>query len=110
MASRCDEGKCVLQPEAQSHVFKDQRGMHQGYRSETQTPLREVATVEFQAGDPAGPETPLDFAEVSWIDVHSDDPLCHCAVDLFQAIAACYAEYCDTLRKTVIESAFEQFR
>ena len=48
-------------------MFKDQRGMHQGYRSETQAPFREVATVEFQAGDPAGPDIRSPGQE------HSDD-------------------------------------
>ena len=73
--------------------------------------MREVATVEFQAGDPAGPETPLDFAEVSWIDVHSDDPLCHCAVDLFQAIAAwAFQEHSSGMGKLKVDPRLDPLR
>ena len=100
----------MLQGEAQSHVFKDQRRMHQSYGSDTHFSFREVATVEFQVAETAGPEPSPDFVEVPLVYVHSNDPLCSCAVDLFQAVAAGYPKYRDALRKTVIESAFEEFR
>src|SRR5204863_1360821 len=35
-----------------------------------------------------GAEPSPDIVEVPLIDIHSNDPLCSCAVDLFEAVAA----------------------
>src|SRR5437016_6072682 len=82
--------------------------MYQCHWSQTEVPFGEVATVEFQAGERAEP--PLDLVEIPLVDIYSDDPLCGCAVDLFQAVATRYSQHCDTPRKTAIESTLEEFR
>ena len=82
--------------------------MDQGHRSQTEVRLSEVATVEFETGERAKPS--LDLVEIPLIEIYSDDPLCGCAVDLFQAVATRYPQYRNTLRKTAIESAAEEFR
>src|SRR4051794_19057781 len=89
-------------------MFKDQGSMHQGYGCEIEVSFREVATVELQTRDPAIPESSSDFAEVLLVDVHTNHPLCSCAVDLFKAVSARYPEHRYTLRKTVVESTLEQ--
>src|SRR5713101_8640416 len=82
--------------------------MYQRHRSQTEVPFGEVETVEFQAGERTEP--PLDLVEILLVNIHSNDPLCGCTVDLFQAVATGYPQHCDTLRKTTIESTLEEFR
>jgi hypothetical protein len=47
-------------------MFKDQLRMHQHHGSQNESPLGEVATVEFQAGERAEPS--LDLVEIPLID------------------------------------------
>src|SRR5215831_5335517 len=82
--------------------------MHQGYRRSTQVTFREVATVEFQPGESSGPKPPVDFIEVTLVDVHSNNPFCSFTVDLLQAVAARYSKHRDAPRNTIIERAFKQ--
>lgn len=81
--------------------------MDERYRSQAEIPPGEIATVEFQAGERAEP--PLDLIEIPLIDIHANDPLYCCAVDLFEAVATRYSEHGDTLRKAAIEGALEEF-
>ena len=82
--------------------------MYQHHWSQSEFVFGEVATVEFQAGKRAEPQA--DLIEVSLIDIHSNDPLCGCTVDLLQAVAARYPQHCYTLRTTAMESNLEEFR
>jgi hypothetical protein len=82
--------------------------VYQRHRSHTEVPFSEVTTVEFEARKSAKPS--LDFVEITLIDIHSNDPLRGRTVDLFQAVAARYPQYGDTLRRTAIESTLEEFR
>src|SRR5215472_10805608 len=82
--------------------------MYQHHRSQTELLFGEVTTAEFQAGKRAEP--PANLIEISLIDIHSNDPLCDCTVDLLQAVAARYPQHCYTLRTTAMESNLEEFR
>src|SRR5438067_1797736 len=52
-------------------MFKDQRRVYQGHRSQLEVSFGEVATVKFQAGERAEPS--LDLVEVPLVDIHSND-------------------------------------
>ena len=100
-----DHGQCakigdqrygILEATVEPRMFEDQCGMNQIDWLQTYTPRGEVGAYEFQSRQSS--IAPVDRFEVVGVYIQTDNPLCCCAVDMFQAVSASNAENCDRRR------------